>query len=43
VVQGRGRTLFPDGLEHPWLRLVASQAMRSGVVASTYAVDSLPR
>jgi dihydrofolate reductase len=37
VVQGRGRRLFPDGLEIPKLRLVEGTGFRSGVTYSRYA------
>ena len=36
VVIGRGRRLFPDGLDRLDLELVGSQRFRSGVVLSTY-------
>jgi dihydrofolate reductase len=36
-VQGRGRRLFPDGFEHPQLRLVELKAFRSGIAYSRYA------
>jgi dihydrofolate reductase len=36
VVQGRGRRLFPDGIELPKLRLLEAKAFRSGVTYSRY-------
>jgi dihydrofolate reductase len=36
VVQGRGRRLFPDGLEVPRLRLLEARAFRNGVTYSRY-------
>ena len=38
VVQGRGRRLFPDGYRCPRLRLVESNAFRSGITYSRYAL-----
>lgn len=38
VVQGRGRTLFPEGYEGRSVRLVESSRTDGGVVLSTYAV-----
>lgn len=38
VVQGRGRTLFPDGFETRSARLVEASAMSGGVVISTYTL-----
>lgn len=37
VVQGRGRRLFPDGVEDAELRLVELKAFRSGIAYSCYA------
>jgi dihydrofolate reductase len=37
VVQGRGRRLFPDGLEDLKLRLVEAKAFRGGITYSCYA------
>jgi dihydrofolate reductase len=37
VVQGRGRRLFPDGVEAPALRLVEATAFRSGITYARYA------
>ena len=37
VVQGRGRRLFPDGLEVPRLQLIDSKAFRGGITYSSYA------
>jgi dihydrofolate reductase len=37
VVQGRGRRLFPEGLEMPKLQLLDSKAFRSGITYSRYA------
>jgi len=37
VVQGRGRRLFPDGVEVPALRLVEAKSFRSGITYSRYA------
>ena len=37
VVQGRGRRLFPDGVEVPALRLVEAKAFRSGITYARYA------
>jgi dihydrofolate reductase len=37
VVQGRGRRLFPDGVEIPKLRLLEAKAFRSGITYSRYA------
>lgn len=37
VVQGRGRRLFPEGFELARLRMLSSEAFRSGVVLTTYA------
>jgi dihydrofolate reductase len=37
VVQGRGRRLFPDGFEHPELRLLEVKAFRTGIAYSRYA------
>jgi dihydrofolate reductase len=39
VVQGRGRRLFPDGLELPRLRLIESTGFRGGVTLSQYATS----
>jgi len=36
IVQGRGRRLFPDGLELPKLRLLESRAFRTGITYSRY-------
>ncbi len=36
AVQGRGRRLFPDGFEVPWLRLLEARSFRSGVTYSRY-------
>jgi dihydrofolate reductase len=36
VVQGRGRRLFPDGVERPGLRLLDAKAFRSGITYSRY-------
>jgi dihydrofolate reductase len=36
VVQGRGRRLFPDGLELPTLRLLEAKTFRSGITYSRY-------
>ncbi|RII13877.1 hypothetical protein DSC45_23255 [Streptomyces sp. YIM 130001] len=36
-VQGRGRRLFPDGLEIPRLRLIDAKAFGNGVVLQRYA------
>ena len=36
VVQGRGRRLFPDGVELPKLRLLEARAFRSGITYSRY-------
>jgi dihydrofolate reductase len=38
VVQGRGRRLFPDGVEVPKLTLRESKAFRSGITYSRYAL-----
>jgi dihydrofolate reductase len=38
VVQGRGRRLFPDGLEVPRLRLLDAKAFRSGVTYTAFGV-----
>lgn len=38
LVQGRGRRLFPDGYEHPALRLLDARAFRGGITYSRYAV-----
>jgi dihydrofolate reductase len=40
VVQGRGRRLFPDGLELPRLRLLETKAFRSGITLSRYATQT---
>jgi dihydrofolate reductase len=37
VVQGRGRRLFPDGVELPRLRLVEARSFRSGITYCRYA------
>jgi dihydrofolate reductase len=37
AVQGRGRRLFPEGVELPKLRLLDAKAFRSGVTYSRYA------
>ena len=37
VVQGRGRRLFPDGVELPKLRLLEARAFRSGITYSRYS------
>jgi|SRR4051794_14869055 dihydrofolate reductase len=37
AVQGRGRRLFPDGVELPRLRLLEARSFRSGVTYSRYA------
>lgn len=37
LVQGRGRRLFPDGIELPKLRLLEARAFRSGITYSRYA------
>ena len=37
AVQGRGRRLFPEGLEMPELTLLDAKAFRSGVTYSRYA------
>jgi dihydrofolate reductase len=37
VVQGRGRRLFPDGVEYPRLGLLEAKAFRSGITYSRYA------
>ena len=39
VVQGRGRRLFPEGFELPWLRLLETKAFRGGVAYSRYAAS----
>lgn len=36
VVQGRGRRLFPDGVELPSLRLLDTKAFRGGITYSCY-------
>ena len=38
AVQGRGRRLFPDGVEAPRLRLLDSKRFRNGVTYTAYAV-----
>jgi dihydrofolate reductase len=43
VVQGRGRRLFPDGLEVPRLKLLDAKAFRSGITYSSYAATDAPR
>jgi dihydrofolate reductase len=42
VVQGRGRRLFPDGVECPELRLLEVKSFRSGIAYSRYSA-SVPR
>ena len=37
VVQGRGRRLFPDGVELPELRLLEAKSFRGGITYSCYA------
>lgn len=37
AVQGRGRRLFPDGVEVPRLRLLESRAFASGITLQRYA------
>jgi dihydrofolate reductase len=37
VVQGRGRRLFPDGVEYPELRPLEAKAFRSGITYTRYA------
>ncbi|MGE3289142.1 MAG: dihydrofolate reductase family protein [Pseudonocardia sp.] len=37
VVQGRGRRLFPDGLEVPELKLLDAKVFRCGITYSRYA------
>jgi dihydrofolate reductase len=37
VVQGRGRRLFPEGVEVPKLKLLTSKAFRSGITFTSYA------
>ena len=37
VVQGRGRRLFPDGVEVPQLSLLDAKAFRCGITYSRYA------
>jgi dihydrofolate reductase len=37
TVQGRGRRLFPDGYEVSRLRLLGSEAFRSGIILQRYA------
>jgi dihydrofolate reductase len=37
VVQGRGRRLFPDGVELPKLRLVEAKSFRSDLTYMHYA------
>lgn len=37
VVQGRGRRLFPDGVEVPQLSLLDAKAFRCGITYSSYA------
>jgi dihydrofolate reductase len=39
AVQGRGRRLFPDGVEIPRLRLLETRGFRSGVALSRYKVS----
>jgi dihydrofolate reductase len=43
VVQGRGRRLFPDGLEVPRLKLLDAKAFRSGITYSSYAATDAPQ
>ncbi len=38
AVQGRGRPLFPEGVEYPRLRLLEVKAFRNGVTLTRYAV-----
>jgi dihydrofolate reductase len=38
IVQGRGRRLFPDGVELPKLRLLEAKAFRSGITYSRYGL-----
>ena len=38
TVQGCGRRLFPDGLEHPELRLLELLAFRSGIAYPRYGL-----
>ena len=42
VVQGRGRRLFPEGVEGPELRLLDAKSFRSGIAYSRYSAG-LPR
>ena len=37
VVQGRGRRLFPEGVEGPELRLLEAKSFRSGIAYSRYS------
>jgi dihydrofolate reductase len=37
VVQGRGRRLFPDGVEVPKLTLLDAKVFRSGIAYASYA------
>ena len=37
IVQGRGRRLFPEGVQLPRLRLLDAKAFRGGVTYSCYA------
>ena len=39
VVQGRGRPLFPEGVEFPRLRLLETKGFRSGITFSRYAAN----
>jgi dihydrofolate reductase len=39
VVQGRGRRLFPDGVEIPSLKLRDAKAFRSGIAFSRYVTS----
>jgi dihydrofolate reductase len=39
VVQGRGRRLFPDGVEIPSLKLGDAKAFRSGIAFSRYVTS----
>jgi hypothetical protein len=38
VVQGRGRRLFPEGVEAPRLTLLDAKRFRSGVTYAAYRV-----
>jgi dihydrofolate reductase len=42
AVQGRGRRLFPDGLELAKLTLLEAKSFRGGVTLSRYAASSTP-